>query len=53
MKDKLLAFWQSHSETIITLGYKVILALVILIASGVIARAVKEQLMALNRRLIN
>ena len=42
MKDKLLAFWQSHSETIITLGYKVILALVILIASGVIARAVKR-----------
>jgi len=42
MKDKLLEFWQSHSETIITLGYKVILALVILIASGVIARAVKR-----------
>lgn len=42
MKDKLLAFWQSHSETIITLGYKVILALVILIASALIARSVKK-----------
>ena len=42
MKDKLLAFWQSHSETIITLGYKVVLALVILIASALIARSVKK-----------
>ena len=42
MKDKLLAFWQSHSETIITLGYKVILALVILVASALIARSVKK-----------
>ena len=42
MKDKLLAFWESHSETIITLGYKVILALVILVASALIARSVKK-----------
>ncbi|WP_372762358.1 mechanosensitive ion channel family protein [Pseudoalteromonas sp.] len=42
MKDKLLVFWQNHSETIITLSYKVVLAIVILIAGAVIARAVKR-----------
>ena len=42
MKDKLIVFWQSHSETIITLGYKVVLALAILVASALIARSVKK-----------
>ncbi|MFY8325329.1 mechanosensitive ion channel family protein [Pseudoalteromonas sp. ZZD1] len=42
MKDKLLVFWQSHSDTIITLGYNLVLALVIIIASVLIARSVKR-----------
>jgi small conductance mechanosensitive channel len=42
MKDKLLVFWQSHSETILTLGYKVTLSLVILIASTLIARSIHK-----------
>ncbi|MFU2512312.1 mechanosensitive ion channel family protein [Pseudoalteromonas sp. ASV78] len=42
MKDKLLVFWQNHSETIMTLGYKLILALAIVIASVLIARSVKR-----------
>lgn len=42
MKDKLLVFWQNHSETIMTLGYKLILALAIVIASALIARSVKK-----------
>lgn len=42
MKDKLLVFWQNHSETIMTLGYNLILALAIVIASALIARSVKK-----------
>lgn len=42
MKDKLLVFWHNHSETIMTLGYKLILALAIVIASALIARSVKK-----------
>ena len=42
MKDKLIAFWQEHSQTMLTLGYNVILALVILIAGALIARSVKK-----------
>lgn len=42
MKDKLLVFWQNHSETIMTLGYKLILALAIVIAGALIARSVKR-----------
>ena len=42
MKDKLLVFWQNHSETIMTLGYKLILALAIVIASVLIARSVER-----------
>lgn len=42
MKDKLLVFWQNHSDTLITLGYNLVLALVIVIASILIARSVKR-----------
>jgi len=42
VKDKLLVFWQNHSETIMTLGYNLILALAIVIASALIARSVKK-----------
>lgn len=42
MKDKFLVFWQNHSETIMTLGYNLILALAIVIASALIARTVKK-----------
>jgi small conductance mechanosensitive channel len=42
VKDKLLVFWQNHSETIMTLGYKLILALAIVIAGALIARSVKR-----------
>jgi len=42
VKDKLLVFWHNHSETIMTLGYKLILALAIVIASALIARSVKK-----------
>jgi small conductance mechanosensitive channel len=49
MKDKLIVFWQSHSETIMTLGYNVVFALAILVATGLIAPAVKKRLKILNR----
>jgi len=42
VKDKLLAFWQNHSDTLITLGYNLVLALVIVTASILIARSVKR-----------
>ncbi|HFO2058067.1 hypothetical protein ACQ93S_23610 [Escherichia coli] len=36
MLDKLTGFWNSHSETLINLGYKGMLAIAILIASMLI-----------------
>ncbi|MGO3644995.1 MAG: mechanosensitive ion channel family protein, partial [Pseudoalteromonas sp.] len=48
MKDSLIQFWQSHSETIIALGYNLILAIVILVASSLIARAVRKAIQNTN-----
>lgn len=51
MKESLAQFWQSHSETIISLGYNLILAIVILIASSLIARAVRKAIKNTNSKL--
>lgn len=51
MKDSLIQFWQSHSETIIALGYNLILAIVIFVASSLIARAVRKAINNTNSKL--
>ncbi|WP_065979610.1 MULTISPECIES: mechanosensitive ion channel family protein [Pseudoalteromonas] len=42
MKQTVSDFWLNHSQTIIALGYKLVLAIVILIASAFIAKSVKK-----------
>lgn len=44
-------FWQNHSNTIITLGYRVVLAIVIFIASSFIARAVRQAILNTDSKL--
>ena len=51
MKDSLIQFWQNHSETIVALGYNLILAIVILVASSLIARAVRKAIQDTNSKL--
>jgi small conductance mechanosensitive channel len=51
MKDSLIQFWQNHSETIVALGYNLILAIVILVASSLIARAVRKAIQNTNSKL--
>jgi small conductance mechanosensitive channel len=50
MKDSLIQFWQNHSETIVALGYNLILAIVILVASSLIARAVRKAIQNSNAK---
>ncbi|SOC23862.1 mechanosensitive ion channel family protein [Thalassospira xiamenensis] len=51
MLDKLTAFWSSHSETLINLGYKGMLAIAIVIASMVIAKTIRRSIYNANERL--
>lgn len=51
MKESLTQFWQSHSETIVSLGYNLILAIVIFAASSLIARAVRKAITNTNSKL--
>jgi small conductance mechanosensitive channel len=51
MKESLIQFWQNNSETIIALGYNVILATVILIASSIMAKAVRKAIQNTNSKL--
>lgn len=51
MKDSLIQFWQNYSETIVALGYNLILAIVILVASSLIARAVRKAIQDTNSKL--
>lgn len=51
MLDKLTGFWNSHSETLINLGYKGMLAIAILIASMLIAKALRRSIYNTNERL--
>ena len=51
MKQTLNEFWLNNSETIIALGYKLILAIVILIASAVLAKSVKKAIKNSNATL--
>jgi len=51
MLDKLTGFWNSHSETLINLGYKGMLAIAILIASMLIAKALRRSIYNNNERL--
>jgi small conductance mechanosensitive channel len=50
MKDSLIQFWQNHSETIVALDYNLILAIVILVASSLIARAVRKAIQNSNAK---
>jgi small conductance mechanosensitive channel len=51
MKDSLIKFWHAHSETIIALGYNFILAIAILVASSLIARAIRKAIQNTNTKL--
>ena len=51
MKQTINEFWLNNSETIIALGYKVILAIAILIASAVLAKSVKKAIKNSNATL--
>ncbi|MEP7703319.1 mechanosensitive ion channel family protein [Paraglaciecola sp. 25GB23A] len=51
MKESLIQFWQNHSETIVALGYNLILAIVIFVASSLIARAVRKAIRNTNSKL--
>lgn len=50
MKDSLIQFWQDHSETIIGLGYKLFLAIAILIACSIVAKAVRKGIQNANAK---
>ena len=51
MEELIAQFWQNHSNTIITLGYRIVLAIVILIASSFIAKAVRKAILNTNSKL--
>uniref|UniRef100_A6VYX4 Small-conductance mechanosensitive channel n=1 Tax=Marinomonas sp. (strain MWYL1) TaxID=400668 RepID=A6VYX4_MARMS len=51
MEELFVQFWQNHSNTIITLGYRIVLAIVILIASSFIAKAVRKAILNTNSKL--
>lgn len=51
MEELFTQFWQNHSNTIITLGYRIVLAIVILIASSFIAKAVRKAILNTNSKL--
>lgn len=50
-KDSLIQFWQNHSEAIAALGYNLILAIVIWVASSHIAKAVCKAIQDTNSKL--
>ncbi len=50
-KDSLIQFWQNHSEAIAALGYNLILAIVIWVASSLIAKAVCKAIQDTNSKL--
>jgi small conductance mechanosensitive channel len=51
MEELFAQFWQNHSNTIITLGYRVVLAIVIYTASSFIAKAVRKAILNTNSKL--
>ncbi|GGQ34952.1 MULTISPECIES: mechanosensitive ion channel domain-containing protein [Shewanella] len=51
MKESLMQFWSDHSQTIITLGYNLLLAVAILIASSLIAKTVRKAIANTRTRL--
>ena len=51
MLDNLTAFWNNHSVTLISLGYKALLAIAILIASTLIAKTIRRKIQNTNPRL--
>ena len=51
MEELIAQFWQNHSNTIITLGYRIVLAIVIFIASSFIAKAVRKAILNTNSKL--
>jgi len=51
MKESIIEFWVSHSQTIITLGYNLLLAIVIMIASSLIAKSVRKSIGNTNAKL--
>lgn len=51
MQETLIQFWQNHSDTIISLCYNLVLAVVIFTASSFIARAVRKAILNTNSKL--
>ncbi|BDX03185.1 mechanosensitive ion channel protein [Marinomonas pontica] len=51
MEELFTQFWQSHSTTIVTLGYRIVLAVVIYLASSFIAKAVRKAILNTNSKL--
>lgn len=51
MKESLIQFWHNNAETIIALGYNLILAIVILIGSSLVARTVRRAIVNTNSKL--
>ncbi|MCW4628187.1 MULTISPECIES: mechanosensitive ion channel family protein [Marinomonas] len=51
MQETLIQFWQNHSDTIISLCYNLVLAVVIFTASSFIARAVRKAILNANSKL--
>lgn len=51
MLDKFTTFWNSHSEALINLGYKGMLAIAILIAIMLIAKTLRRSIYNTNERL--
>jgi small conductance mechanosensitive channel len=51
MWDRVLNFWSSHSETLLNLGYKALLGIAILVATLLVARAVRKAIKNTNSRL--
>jgi len=51
MKEQLVKYWEGNSSTVIDLGYKIFLAMAIVVASVVIARFVKRSIIGANEKM--
>ena len=50
MLNNLTTFWNNHSETLFSLGYKALLAIAIVIASTISAKAIRRSIYRANQR---
>ncbi len=51
MQDLIITYWQNYSETILTIGYNLLLALAVLVASVLVARTTCRFIQRANKRL--